>query len=99
MMLSATQRTTVPAHIRAVGVASFGRDAAGSAELEQLCRLAINRGRRLRRLLEMRAPAIIVRNEKRMVRAAVTAFLEGQIRCDAETAAEVTTAAVPLPAS
>lgn len=39
-----------------------------------LCRLVVRRHDRLRRLIWLRAPEIIVRNEKRMLNAAVVAL-------------------------
>ena len=39
-------------------------------DLEEKCRRVINRHARLNRLVEMRAPGIIVRNEKRMLKVA-----------------------------
>ncbi len=39
-------------------------------DLEEKCRRVINRHARLNRLVEMRAPGIVVRNEKRMLKAA-----------------------------
>ena len=39
-------------------------------DLEERCRRVINRRARLNRLVEMRAPGIVVRNEKRMLKAA-----------------------------
>lgn len=85
-MLSATPLTTARAHIRTEPGPTCGRDDAGPADLERLCRLVISRRSRLQRLLEMRASGIIVRNEKRMVRAALEALLEAQIALDAPTA-------------
>ncbi len=39
-------------------------------DLEERCRRVINRRARLNRLVEMRAPGIVVRNEQRMLKAA-----------------------------
>ena len=40
-------------------------------DLDEKCRRVINRHRRLNRLIEMQAPGIVVRNERRMLQAAV----------------------------
>ncbi|MBC6414664.1 MAG: DNA-directed RNA polymerase subunit beta' [Chromatiales bacterium] len=47
-----------------------------SSDLNDLYRRVINRNNRLRRLLEINAPSIIVRNEKRMLQEAVDALLD-----------------------
>src|SRR6201984_2393492 len=47
-----------------------------TSDLNDLYRRVINRNNRLRRLLELNAPDIIVRNEKRMVQEAVDALLD-----------------------
>src|SRR6202161_330214 len=47
-----------------------------TSDLNDLYRRVINRNNRLRRLLELSAPEIIVRNEKRMLQEAVDALLD-----------------------
>jgi len=47
-----------------------------TSDLNDLYRRVINRNNRLRRLLELNAPDIIVRNEKRMLQEAVDALLD-----------------------
>jgi DNA-directed RNA polymerase subunit beta' len=47
-----------------------------TSDLNDLYRRVINRNNRLKRLLELRAPDIIVRNEKRMLQEAVDALLD-----------------------
>ena len=47
-----------------------------TSDLNDLYRRVINRNNRLRRLLELKAPDIIVRNEKRMLQEAVDALLD-----------------------
>ena len=47
-----------------------------TSDLNDLYRRVINRNNRLRRLLEMGAPEIIVRNEKRMLQEAVDALID-----------------------
>ena len=53
------------------GTAGRGRFA--TSDLNDLYRRVINRNNRLKRLLELGAPDIIVRNEKRMLQEAVDA--------------------------
>ena len=53
-----------------------------TSDLNDLYRRVINRNNRLKRLLELRAPDIIVRNEKRMLQEAVDSLLEiGRASC------------------
>src|ERR1700687_3686319 len=47
-----------------------------TSDLNDLYRRVINRNNRLKRLLELKAPEIIVRNEKRMLQEAVDALLD-----------------------
>src|SRR5579883_499559 len=47
-----------------------------TSDLNDLYRRVINRNNRLRRLLELNAPEIIIRNEKRMLQEAVDALLD-----------------------
>ncbi len=47
-----------------------------NTDLDEPYRLVINRQNRLNQLIEMRAPAIIVRNEKRMLQDALDALFE-----------------------
>ena len=44
--------------------------------LNALCQLVIARNNRLKHLVELRAPDIVVRNEKRMLQAAVEALFD-----------------------
>ena len=46
-------------------------------DLEEKYRRVINRSGRLEQLVEMRAPGIVVRNEKRMLKAALDDLLDG----------------------
>lgn len=52
------------------------RDRTRRENLDRLCRLVMSRRSRLGRLIGMRAPDIVVRNELRMLRAALQAMLE-----------------------
>ena len=49
-----------------------------TSDLNDLYRRVINRNNRLKRLLELKAPDIIVRNEKRMLQEAVDALIDGK---------------------
>ncbi|MDI9346920.1 MAG: DNA-directed RNA polymerase subunit beta' [Methylacidiphilales bacterium] len=52
----------------------------GSADLNDLYRKVINRNNRLKRLLEIHSPDIIIRNEKRMLQEAVDALIDNSRR-------------------
>jgi DNA-directed RNA polymerase subunit beta' len=58
-----------------------------TSDLNDLYRRVINRNNRLRRLLELKAPDIIVRNEKRMLQEAVDSLLDNGRRGKAMTGA------------
>src|SRR3982751_2045486 len=58
-----------------------------TSDLNDLYRRVINRNSRLRRLLELKAPEIIVRNEKRMLQEAVDSLLDNGRRGKAMTGA------------
>ncbi|WP_114637479.1 DNA-directed RNA polymerase subunit beta' [Polynucleobacter necessarius] len=58
-----------------------------TSDLNDLYRRVINRNNRLKRLLELRAPEIIVRNEKRMLQEAVDSLLDNGRRGKAMTGA------------
>lgn len=58
-----------------------------TSDLNDLYRRVINRNNRLRRLLELNAPEIIIRNEKRMLQEAVDALLDNGRRGRALTGA------------
>ena len=47
-----------------------------TSDLNDLYRRVINRNNRLKRLMELRAPEIIIRNEKRMLQEAVDALFD-----------------------
>src|SRR5262249_5622737 len=80
------QRTTRPAwislpappatrpHRRPLGPLDGGRFA--TPDLNDLYRRVTNRNNRLKRLIELRAPDIIIRNEKRMLQEAVDALFD-----------------------
>jgi DNA-directed RNA polymerase subunit beta' len=58
-----------------------------TSDLNDLYRRVINRNNRLRRLLELKAPEIIARNEKRMLQEAVDSLLDNGRRGKAMTGA------------
>jgi DNA-directed RNA polymerase subunit beta' len=64
----------IPPEIRPMVQLDGGRFA--TSDLNDLYRRVINRNNRLKRLLELNAPEIIVRNEKRMLQEAVDALID-----------------------
>ena len=64
----------IPPDIRPMVQLDGGRFA--TSDLNDLYRRVINRNNRLKRLLELHAPEIIVRNEKRMLQEAVDALID-----------------------
>lgn len=63
-----------PPDLRPLIMLDGGRFA--TSDLNELYRRVINRNNRLKRLLELNAPEIIIRNEKRMLQEAVDALLD-----------------------
>ena len=68
----------IPPDLRPMVQLDGGRFAA--SDLNDLYRRVINRNNRLRRLLELGAPEIITRNEKRMLQEAVDALVDNSAR-------------------
>ncbi len=64
----------IPPDIRPMVLLDGGRFA--TSDLNDLYRRVINRNNRLKRMLELKAPDIIVRNEKRMLQEAVDALID-----------------------
>jgi DNA-directed RNA polymerase subunit beta' (EC 2.7.7.6) len=64
----------IPSDLRPMVQLDGGRFA--TSDLNDLYRRVINRNNRLKRLLELKAPDIIVRNEKRMLQEAVDALID-----------------------
>ncbi len=64
----------IPPELRPMVQLDGGRFA--SSDLNDLYRRVINRNNRLHRLLDLRAPDIIIRNEKRMLQEAVDALID-----------------------
>ena len=57
-------------------VVPFDRDRTATPDDDELYQRVATRNARLKQLIELRAPEIILRNEKRMLRAAVNALLD-----------------------
>ncbi len=68
----------IPAELRPIVQISGGRFA--TADLNDLYRRVINRNNRLKRLIELGAPEVILRNEKRMLQEAVDALIDNEHR-------------------
>jgi DNA-directed RNA polymerase subunit beta' len=77
------QIPVIPPEIRPMVQLDGGRFA--TSDLNDLYRRVINRNNRLKRLLELNAPDIIVRNEKRMLQEAVDALIDNGRRGRAVT--------------
>lgn len=75
----------LPPELRPLVPLDGGRFA--TSDLNDLYRRVINRNNRLKRLLELNAPEIIVRNEKRMLQEAVDSLLDNGRRGKAMTGA------------
>ncbi len=75
----------IPPDIRPMVQLDGGRFA--TSDLNDLYRRVINRNNRLKRLIELNAPDIIVRNEKRMLQEAVDALMDNGRRGRAVTGA------------
>ena len=75
----------IPPELRPLVPLDGGRFA--TSDLNDLYRRVINRNNRLKRLIELRAPDIIVRNEKRMLQEAVDALFDNGRRARVITGA------------
>merc|ERR1712057_155071 len=64
----------LPPDLRPLVPLDSGRFA--TSDLNDLYRRVINRNNRLKRLMDLKAPEIIIRNEKRMLQEAVDALLD-----------------------
>jgi len=64
----------IPPDLRPLVPLDGGRFA--TSDLNDLYRRVINRNNRLRKLIELNAPEIIIRNEKRMLQEAVDALMD-----------------------
>ncbi|MBI2552176.1 DNA-directed RNA polymerase subunit beta' [Candidatus Uhrbacteria bacterium] len=77
----------IPPELRPMVALDGGRFA--TSDLNDLYRRVINRNNRLKRLLELNAPEVIVRNEKRMLQEAMDALIDNSAR-HAKTVASTT---------
>jgi DNA-directed RNA polymerase subunit beta' len=77
----------IPPELRPLVPLDGGRFA--TSDLNDLYRRVINRNNRLKRLIELRAPDIIVRNEKRMLQESVDALFDNGRRGRAITGADM----------
>ncbi len=68
----------IPAAIRPMVALEGGRHA--TSDLNDLYRRVINRNNRLKKLIEIKAPAVILRNEKRILQEAVDALIDNSMR-------------------
>ncbi len=75
----------IPPELRPMVQLDGGRFA--TSDLNDLYRRVINRNNRLKRLIQLQAPDIIVRNEKRMLQEAVDALIDNRRRGRAVTGA------------
>ena len=75
----------IPPDLRPMVQLDGGRFAA--SDLNDLYRRVINRNNRLKKLLEIKAPEVITRNEKRMLQEAVDALIDNSVRHGKEVTA------------
>ena len=73
-----THLPIIPPELRPMVQLDGGRYA--SSDLNDLYRRVINRNNRLKRLMELNAPEVITRNEKRMLQEAVDALIDNSAR-------------------
>ncbi len=73
-----TRLPVVPPAIRPMVALEGGRHA--SSDLNDLYRRVINRNNRLKKLIDIMAPDVILRNEKRIMQEAVDALIDNSIR-------------------
>ena len=73
-----TRIPVVPPAIRPMVALEGGRHA--SSDLNDLYRRVINRNNRLKKLIDIHAPDVILRNEKRILQEAVDALIDNSIR-------------------
>jgi len=80
-----TELPVIPPDLRPMVQLDGGRFAA--SDLNDLYRRVINRNNRLKKLLEIKSPEVITRNEKRMLQEAVDALIDNSIRHGKEVTA------------
>ena len=83
----------IPPGLRPMVALDGGRYA--SSDLNDLYRHIINRNNRLKRLIDIKAPEIILRNEKRLLQESVDALLDGTVKSSATSALNRTQAKRP----
>src|SRR3989344_186274 len=84
----------IPPELRPMVSLDGGRYA--TSDLNDLYRRVINRNNRLKRLYELNAPEVIVRNEKRMLQEAVDALIDNSARRGGQQAQATTLQRRPL---
>lgn len=85
-----TALPVLPAALRPMVMLEGGRHA--SSDLNDLYRRVINRNNRLKKLIEIKAPEVILRNEKRILQEAVDALVDNSIRHSATPGAAASAA-------
>ncbi len=80
-----THLPVIPPDLRPMVQLDGGRFA--TSDLNDLYRRVINRNNRLRKLLEIKSPEVITRNEKRMLQEAVDALIDNSVRHGKEVTA------------
>ena len=83
-----THLPMIPPELRPMVQLDGGRYA--SSDLNDLYRRVINRNNRLKRLMELNAPEVIKRNEKRMLQEAVDALIDNSARSGQTTVTATT---------
>lgn len=73
-----TRLPVIPAGLRPMVALEGGRHA--TSDVNDLYRRVINRNNRLRKLMEIHAPDVILRNEKRILQEAVDALIDNSMR-------------------
>lgn len=76
--LFVTRLPVIPPALRPMVALEGGRHA--SSDLNDLYRRVINRNNRLKKLIDIQAPDVILRNEKRIMQEAVDALIDNSIR-------------------
>lgn len=85
-----TRIPVIPPALRPMVALEGGRHA--TSDVNDLYRRVINRNNRLRKLLDIHAPEVILRNEKRILQEAVDALLDNSIRKGGASAGALTPA-------
>jgi DNA-directed RNA polymerase subunit beta' len=73
-----TRIPVIPPGLRPMVALDGGRHA--TSDVNDLYRRVINRNNRLKKLLEIHAPDVILRNEKRILQEAIDALIDNSIR-------------------